>query len=60
MSSPAKGATQAGPGQRRRAAAASVCCIRECTHTIKPGQLIVRVPGSGWKHEDCAKPSRVR
>jgi hypothetical protein len=43
----------------RLATTTSVCANRNCSCIIEPGQPIVRVPGSGWKHEDCTRPRRV-
>jgi hypothetical protein len=38
----------------RRAARYSVCAADGCTVIIKPGHPIVRIPGRGYAHRNCA------
>jgi hypothetical protein len=46
--------TTTSTGRVRRAASHSVCAAPGCVLVVKPGCPIVRVPGRGWCHLDCA------
>lgn len=46
------------PGARI-AASNSVCAAPGCNQLIYQGTVIIKAPGGGWQHANCAQPVRL-